>query len=301
MSGTLFDSFEALLQKAETLFLEFRIEEALAAWEQYYSITARVEYKSIIEEIRNSWNGDRFHRIPSLFALYQLYKEYQQKRYANAMSGYTFALYKKLFIALYRTRFADSEKEEITLERGVFEYLCGQYEQAFEILQAIVNTDIANLEARIFLGHAYMATHRQKEAVTILSGNLFFSADQIPEEALYLSQFKLLYGKLFSEHANRDEAAWLLVFESWYRNYLIFEENLPLFRLIRQKESNERIIQVKYHASERYRHFARCLYIADYTRHFNKKQLGLIREQESYMQKLDKELFTRYRKKRKEL
>ncbi len=301
MAGTLFDSFEPLLQEAENYFFDFRIEDALAAWEQYYHITARVEYQSIIKEIRTHWNADRFDRIDSLYALYQLYMEYREKYHKQAMSGYTFGLFKKLFIGLYNKQFAQIPVQKHSLERGVFEFLSGRNDTAIDELQAILNTEIDNIEARIFLGHAYMAAHRQKEAVTILSENLFLAADRIPEEALYLSQFKLLFGKLYSEHANKDEASWLLVFESWYRNYLVFEENPRFFRLIQQKESNERIIQVKYHASERYRHFLRCLYIADYTRHFDKKQVGLIREQENYMQKIDKELFTRYRRKRKEV
>ncbi len=301
MAGTLFDSFESLLQKAENYFLNFRIDDALDAWEQYYRITARVEYQSIIKEINTYWNSDRLSGINSLSALYRLYMEYQEKFHKQSMSGYTFGLFKKLFIGQYNKQFAQDPIQKYSIERGVFEYLSGRNDTSIEILQSILSTDVSNIEARIFLGHAYMAAHTPKEAVTILSENLFLAADKIPEDALYLSQFKFLFGKLYSEHANKDEAAWLLVFESWYRNYLVFEENAHFFRLIQQKESNERIIQVKYHASERYRHFVRCLFIADYTRHFHKKQVGLIREQENYMQKLDKELFTRYRRKRKEV
>jgi len=140
-----------------------------------------------------------------------------------------------------------------------------------------------------------------KEAVSVLTENLFLAADKLPEEALYLSQYKLLFGKLYSDCGNREEAAWLLVFESWYRNYLVFTENNRLFKVIQHKESTERIIQVKYYTHERYRHFVRCLYLADYTRHFQKEQRGLIHEQENYMQKLDRELFARYRKKRQEI
>ena len=90
-------------------------------------------------------------------------------------------------------------------------------------------------------------------------------------------------------------------FESWFRNWLIFDENKTFFDVIRKKETNERIVQVKYYSYERYRHFARCLYIAEYARQYLKKETGLILEQENYMSKLDGILFDRYRKKRKEI
>jgi hypothetical protein len=70
---------------------------------------------------------------------------------------------------------------------------------------------------------------------------------------------------------------------------------------MQQKERSERILQVKYYVSEKYRHFIRCLFIAEYVRQFLQNEKGIIWEQEAYMEKLDNILFERYRKKRKSI
>lgn len=300
MSATLWDSFEDILSEAEEHFLNFRFEKAIEAWEKYFKITAKTEYKKIITQITQNWDEKRFTKIENLSALYSVFNALQAKRAKNEMERYTYDLYKKLIIRIYNQRFRSNSPDE-GLEAGIFDYLSGDLEQAEIKLQAVLNTDIENIQARVFLGFAYLGRHDQKAAVACLSENLVLAANALSEDALYLSQFKLLFGKLHSDRANRDEAAWLLTFESWYRGYLIFTENPRFLRVMQQKESNERIMQVKYYSYERYRHFVRCLYIADYTRRFHPRQLGLIHEQENYMQKLDRELFARYRKKRREL
>jgi len=153
--------------------------------------------------------------------------------------------------------------------------------------------------ARIYLGYAYLELKDQRRAIITLSQNLYYAADMLESEDMYLSQFRLLFGRLHTQLGDRRAAAWLLTFESWYRNWLIIEEDERFFSLMRRREQNERILQVKYTAAERYRHFAHCLYIAEYCRQFDRSQKGLINEQENYMEKLDTLLYARYRKKRK--
>ncbi len=300
MSATLWDSFEDILSEAEELFLGFHFDEALEAWEKYYKITAKKEYGEIIAQITENWDDKRFTKIDSLSSLYTIFNDLQTKRTQNKINRYTFELFKKLIIRIYKQRFRSNSPQE-GLEAGVFDYLSGDFASAQKKLQQILEQDVENVQARIYLGFTYLDQHDQKTAVAYLSENLFLAANALPEDAFYLSQFKLLFGKLHSDSGNRDEAAWLLTFESWYRGYLIFTENPRFFRVMQQKESNERIMQVKYYSYERYRHFVRCLFIADYTRHFHPDQTGLIHEQENYMLKLDRELFARYRKKRREL
>ncbi len=300
MSATLWDSFEDIISEAEEHFLNFRFDKAIQAWEKYYKITAKTEYKKNITQITQNWNEERFTKINNLSGLYSIFNELQTKRAQNEMERYTFELYKKLIIRIYNQRFRNNSPNE-GLEAGIFDYLSGNFEPAEKKLRAVLEKDIENIQARAFLGFNYLEQHDQKKAVSCLSENLFLAANKLSEDALYLSQFKLLFGKLHSDRGNRDEAAWLLTFESWYRGYLVFTENPQFFRIMQQKESNERIIQVKYYSHERYRHFVRCLFIADYSRHFQSNQHGLIREQENYMLKLDRELFARYRKKRREL
>jgi hypothetical protein len=108
-----------------------------------------------------------------------------------------------------------------------------------------------------------------------------------------------LYFRLIALHGKSEVSLWLTPFELWHRNWLIWIEDMPFFRVIQQKERNERILQVKYYSAEKYRHFTRCLYIAEYVRKFLPKERGIIWEQEAYMEKLDSSLFERYRKKRK--
>ncbi len=299
MAATLWDHFEHLLDDAEKKFLEFQFTEAVELWQKYYAITAKVEYEKFIKEIVQLWDEERFSAIPSLTQLYRLFCELREKRQKKQISSFTFELYKRLLVNIYRERFRYMAQNEVSLEAGVFEYLSGAFESAVEKLQQVVEENQEELVARIFLGHTYMALKDSKQAIAILSQNLFLAADELQEEDLYLSQFKMLLGRLHTTTGSAREAMWLLTFESWYRNYLIIKEDLPFFRVIQQKETSERILQVKYYAYERYRHFVRSLFIAEYLRLYDKDNRGMLLEQVTNMARLDAALFERYRKKRK--
>ena len=301
MGATFWDSFDNLLKQAENEFLDFNYEKAVEAWRNYYKITAKKEYLNIVQELDNTWSVDTFTDIPTLQRLFNLFQTYNNKFNKKEISNYTFQLYKKLFIKIYKQNFQSTAQSELTTEAGIFEYLAGNGQAAISILSTVIESDQESMVARIYIGHALMALKDQRGAIAILSQNLILNADKLQADDLYLSQFKMLYGKLFSSFSNAEEAAWLMPFESWFRNWLIFDEDKLFYDLIRKKETNERIVQVKYYSYERYRHFARCLYIAEYARHHLKKESGLVLEQEKYMAKLDSHLFDRYRKKRKEI
>ena len=300
MSATFWDSFDNLLKQAENEFLNFNYGNAVAAWQNYYKITAKKEYLKIIQELDNTWSVETFTDIPTLQRLFTLFQTYKDKFNKKEISNYTFQLYKKLFINIYKQNFQSTAKNEITTEAGIFEYLAGNDQTAASILSTVIESDPESMIARIYLGHALMALKDQRGAIAILSQNLILNADKLRDDDLYLSQFKMLYGKLHSSLSNAEEAAWLMPFESWFRNWLIFDEDKLFYDLIRKNETNERIVQVKYYSYERYRHFTRCLYISEYARHHLKKETGLVLEQEKYMARLDSHLFDRYRKKRKE-
>jgi hypothetical protein len=300
MPATLWDSFDNLLIKAEESFLDFDIENALQQWEKYYSITAKQEYRTVIDEITQNWDKDTYINIPSLSRLYQIFIDLRGKISQKKISNFTFNLYKKLLLRIFQNQFSETSRLEVTLEAGVFEYLSGEYDLAVNKLERVLQKDAGQVHARIFLGAAYLAKHEQRQAVSALTKNLFLSADQLYEDDLYLSQFKLLFGRLFASAGNREEASWLLAFEAWYRNFLVIDEDNEFFLLIQRKESSERIIQVKYYNYERYRHFVRCLFMTEYFRLYLPKNKGSIIEQENYMARLDSNLFARYRRKRKE-
>ena len=301
MANTLWDSFDILLSKAEEDFLAFNFQSAVEQWQKYYKITARTEYEKIITEIAEHWQEELFKNISALDQLFKIYSELRSLWLRKEISNYTFKLYKRLLLKIYDERFAGQAAAEISLEAGVFACLKAEYNKSVEILIKVIKKDPSSWQARIFLGAAYMELHEPRSAIAVLSQSLFLAADQIFEQDLYLSQFKMLYGKLNASATHRNEAAWLLVFESWYRGYLILEEDQDFFLLMQHKEANERILQVKYHQYERYRHFVRCLFLADYSRLYHLHNKGLVAELENYMAKLDPFLFKRYRRKRKEL
>lgn len=301
MSATLWDSFDHLLQEAEQSFLRQNIDQALNFWKQYYKITAKVEYQKVIAEVAELWKDSRLDQISSLEMLYNIFTRYQELLRNQKISSFTFQLYKKLIIKIYKVKFQQINASDNSLATGIFDYLSGNHESASVKLNSILKSRIDSIEARKYLGYVYMELKKQDQAIEMLTQNLFLGANELKPEDFYLSQYKMLYGRLHATYSAHDVAAWMLVFESWYRNWLIFKEDESFFTLLRNKESAERIMQVKYYQFERYRHFVRCLFIADYARLYKLKEKGLIIEQEQYMMKLDPHLFARYRNKRKEL
>ncbi len=271
----------------------------MAEWEQYFRITARKEYESVPAEVARYWDEERFREISSLPGLFNIFLEYRDYYRSKKISHYIYNLYLKLFVKIYTEKFQKTAVKNTLLEKGVFEYLSGNTAAAVDLLEKALQEDYESVTARIYLGFAYLKLKDQRKAIVHLSQNLYFAADQLDSEELYLSQFRLLFGRLHTQLGDPSGAAWLLTFESWYRNWLIIEEDARFFALMRKREQNERILQIKYTATERYRHFAHCLFIAEYCRLFRRTDKGLINEQENYMEKLDTLLYARYRKKRK--
>ena len=301
MPATFWDNFDNLIAEAEEAFLKTDIVGAVDKWQAYFKITALSEWWEIADEVQRLWKETRAGRIESLEDLYTLWEKIRLLDVSNKISRYTRNLFMRFIIKTYEERF---RREDITGDDekiGVFEYLCGNYSKAVTLLKNSLQKNSADVASRIHLGWCYLKLKDQKSAIAVLTQNLFLAADALTEDDLYLSQFKMLYGKLHSQHSNHLEAAWLLTFESWYRNWLFLEEDESFYQLMRQKEIDERIFQVKYYLHERYRHFVRCLFIAEYNRQFNKKKPGAILEQENYMRRLDPQLFEKYRKKRKAL
>jgi|GEM_PF-1438908 len=299
MAETFWDSFDHLLHQAEQEFLDGNFDAAFTLWSEYYRITAKKEYKRIVEELQTIWDRKEYTENLSLIRLFQLLQKLRGHYKDKQITSYTYQLLRKYLVHIYQQQFRVADRPGQSMEAGVFEYLSGNYAAAVDILSSVLQQKIDALPARIYLGYAWLALKEQRPAIALLSQNFVLSADELWEDDLYLSQFKMLYGRLYSEHGNAKEAAWLLAFESWYRNWLIFEEDKRFFNLIQTKEMGERIIQVKYYAYERIRHFVRCLFITEYARLHSHRSKNLIQEQEKYMARLDVQLFERYLKKRK--
>ncbi len=299
--ATLWDRFEYLLREAEQRFFAFEFEAALEKWESYYQITAINEYGQILREIQRLMKETDAVKINTPSKLLTAFRRVRRRFLERRIHLYTYNLFLNLFKKLYMAQFRDQVVED-GLFHGIFNYLQGNYEAAVGFLRNYLQHNFESIEGRIFLGYAYMETYEQHlEAIALLTENLFLAADQLYEDDLYLPQFKMLFGKLFSKTGRKNAAAWLLPFEAWFRNFLVFKENERFYKLMVQKEQNERIIRVKYTTAERYRHFVRCLFVAEYTRQFIKDQPRIVAEQETYMEQLDAALFARYRRKRKPL
>ena len=296
--ATLWDRFDSMLREAEQLFFDFEFERALSQWASYYQITAKTEYGQILKEIQRLLKEIQPAGIASPMALLTAFRKIRHRFLERQIHKYTYDLFLNLLKKIYLAQFADHNKNNYLLH-GIFNYLLQEYKRAGKELTAYLQQNFESVEGRIFLGHVYLEVGEQKSAIALLTENLFLAADQLYEDDLYLSQFKLLFGRLFSETGRKNAAAWLLPFEAWYRNFLVFEPDDRFYRLMVQKEQNERIIRVKYTAAERYRHFVRCLFVAEYTRQFRKDNPRIILDEETYMEQLDSALFARYRKKRK--
>ncbi len=298
---TIFDLFDNILEEAEREFYRHRFEQALEKWQSYYQITAKVEYNLIIKEIKKLVKEINPAKIISLSDLHRCFRLLRQRYLEKQIHPYTYRIFTKLLTDLYEKEFKTHAEEDDLATHAIFLYLEGDLEKAKRLLERYLKKDTENMEARVFEGHIYLKQGEQKKAIAVLTKNLFLAADQLYEDDLYLSQFKMLYGRLHSEYGRKDVALWLLAFEAWFRNYLVFEQDEGFYKIMLRKEQNERIIRVKYTLAEKYRHFVRCLYISEYSRLFIKTNKGMINEIETYMEQLDVALFTRYRKKRKPL
>ncbi len=296
--ATLWDKFDSLLKEGETDFLNYHFARAVEKWESYFKITAKLDYAQIINEIKRLLLEVDYQNIKSPNLLLSQFRKIRQRFMERRIHKYTYKLFLNLLKKIYSEQFAD-KNENFLLLHGIFHYLLEDYHKAEIDLKNYLQIDFENVEARIFLGHVHLAEGNQRKAIVLLTQNLFLAADQLYGDDLYLSQFKLLFGRLYSQTGRHDSAAWLLTFEAWYRNFLVLEESDRFYKLMVLKEQNERIIRVKYTAAERYRHFARCLFVAEYSRLFLKNKQGIIQDQEKYMEQLDAALFKRYRRKRK--
>ncbi len=299
--ATLFDVFDDILKQAEEEFYNFHFEQALQKYQDYFKITAKVEYQLIIKQIQQLLKEIQPQQIETLFELHRAYRYLREKYAQKQIHPYTYKLFTQLLSKHYQQKFQSLGLKENPLAHGIFLFLLGDLDNALILLKQYSESQPENIEARVFIGHVYVKQNQHKKTVALLTQNLFLAADQLFEEDLYLSQFKMLYGRLHSQTGRRDVAMWLLVFEAWYRNYLIIDQDEPFFKIMLKKEQNERIIRVKYTMAERYRHLARCLFLAEYIRQYLKSNKGMVADLEAYMEQLDIGLFLRYRKKRKPL
>jgi hypothetical protein len=293
---SLWASFDEMIGEAEEQFFELNFQKALQIWSDYANITGTVAWQQNYRQLQ-SLIGD-FQKIdysnPD-----NIFKSWLQIRgllKEKKISYYSFGLLQKL----YATTFLQTKLTvSFDLATGVFCFIDGRLDNAVENLTSTINQKPDSLLARIFISKCYYLKGQEEKGLGYLTQAMFLGGNELIEEDIEPQQIRTLYNRLKALHGKGDAGIWLAPFEAWHRNNILIMEDLPFFHIMQQKERSERILQVKFYISEKYRHFIRCLYLAEYVREYLHKEKGIIWEQEAYMEKLDGILFDRYRKKRK--
>jgi len=293
---SIWSSFDNLVEQAEKKFFDHEYDDALKLWKEYARITGARNWQRIFDDLSyllNNYLSTKFNDPQEYF---EDWLRLRQKLQTNQISSYAFRLIEQLYAKIF---LASKQTVSFDIATGVFCFIERRYDKAQENLNIVLNHQPDNLLGRIFLSKSAFATNDQDKGLAYLTQAMFLGGNEILADDVGSVQIKNLYGKLRSVHGKGEVGVWMVPFEAWFRNWLIWLEDITFFQVMQQKERNERILQVKYYASEKYRHFVRCLFIAEYVRQFLPKEKGIIWEQEAYMEKLDSALFERYRRKRK--
>ena len=293
---SIWSSFENLVDQAEKKFFNHEYEDALKLWKEYAHITGARNWQRVSQDLSYLLNNFLSTKFSDPHEYYEDWIRLRKKLQKNEISSYAF----KLIEQLYARRFLSSKQTvSFDIATGIFCYIEKRYDKAQENLNIVLNHQPDNLLARVFLSKSFNAINDEDKGLAYLTQAMFLGGNQILPGDVGSIKIRNLYGKLSSVHGKGEVGVWMVPFEAWFRNWLIWLEDITFFQVMQQKERNERILQVKYYASEKYRHFVRCLFIAEYVRQFLPKEKGIIWEQEAYMEKLDARLFERYRRKRK--
>jgi len=293
---SIFASFDNLVREAESSFYNHHYDDAIKKWQDYAQITGAPIWQQAANDIKILIAEFLSAKISEPQQLYDSWLKLRKQMNENKLSSYAYNIMQRLYAKLFL-----SSKQTVSFDiaTGIFCFIEERYDKAKENLTDVLNREPDNLLARIFLSKCYFTLVDEEKGMATLSQTIFLGGNEILSEDIGSPPIRNLYGRLRSIHGKGEVGVWLVPFEAWYRSWLVWVEDTPFFQVMQQKERNERILQVKYYASEKYRHFVRCLYIAEYVREFLPKEKGIIWEQEAYMEKLDANLFQRYRKKRK--
>jgi hypothetical protein len=292
----LWSTFDNLVNEAERQFFAHDFVGALKSWQEYARITGAQNWMKIYEELNYLVQEFSSAKISEAGEFFEEWLRLRNKLKHNQLSSYAFHIFERLYARMF---LAGKQVVSFDLATGIFCFIEKRYDKAKENLSIVLNHQPDNLLGRIFLSKCHFALNEDERGVAYLTQAMFLGGNEILPDDIGSMQLRNLYGKMKSTHGKGEVGVWLVPFEAWFRNWLVWIEDITFFHVMQQKERNERILQVKYYASEKYRHLIRCLFIAEYVRQFLPKEKGIIWEQEAYMEKLDKNLFERYRKKRK--
>jgi hypothetical protein len=293
---SIWSSFDNMTKEAEEKFYAQEFETALNLWREYARITGTVSWQKSFDDLNVLIDAYLVKDFSDPYIYFEEWLRLRGKIKENDISFYAFNLMEKL---LAKNFLSAKQTVSFDIATGIFCFIEDNIEKAIENLKSVLNKEPENFLARIFLSRCYFSKADEEKGTAYLSQAMFLGGNDLLIEDVGSTQINNLYGRLKSLHGKGEVGVWLVPFEAWFRNWLIWIEDMPFFQVMQKKERNERILQVKYYTSEKYRHFIRCLFIAEYVRNYLPKEKGMIWEQEAYMEKLDAGLFQRYRKKRK--
>lgn len=293
---SIWSNFDNLVEEAEQEFFNHRYDAAIKLWLDYAQITGAPVWKQAANDLKEIISDYLSAEIEEPQQYYQGWLDLRRQMNQNKITSYAYKMMQRLFAKIF---LASKQTVSFDVATGVFCFIEQRYDTAKENFTVVLNQEPDNLMARVFLSRCFFIEGDEDHAMAYLSQAIFLGGNELLPEDISVEQIKNLYGRLRSIHGKGEVGVWLAPFEAWYRNWLVWSEDTAFFQVMQKKERSERILQVKYYASEKYRHFVRCLYLAEYVREFLPKEKGIIWEQEAYMEKLDANLFQRYRKKRK--
>jgi hypothetical protein len=289
-------SFDNMLKDAEAHFFQADYERAIALWQDYARITGSTEWHKNHQDLQTFIH--EFQQMPpdSHGQFFSSWLKLRQRMRSGDLAGYVYNLIQKFYARVY---LESKPTVGFDLATGIFCFIEERHELAIQNLENVIQRQPDNLLGRLYMSRAKYAQGDVNAGASYLTQALFLSGTEILPVEIESSDTRELYQRLSGLHSKPEIGIWMTPFEAWYKNWTDWHEDKVFFQIMQQKERNERILQVKYYLAERYRHFMRCLFIAEYVRNFLPRERGLIWEQESYMEKLDSKLFERYRKKRK--
>jgi len=293
---SIWSTFENTLKEAEHHFFEYNFEQALKHWQVYAEITGENRWRHAFYDLKQLLAEYSLAKLKDPQQYFEHWLHLRRRLHVNQISPYAFELMERLYAKVFLT---SKQTVSFDLATGIFCFVENRIDKAIDNLNVVTNQQPDNLLARIYLSKCFYKNNEEEQGKAYLTQTLFLGGNEVLADDIGSLEIKNLHGRLKSLHGKGEAGLWLVPFEAWFRNWLIWKEETSFFQVMQQKERNERILQVKYYASEKYRHFVRCLYIAEYVRQYIAKEKGIIWEQEAYMEKLDTVLFQRYRKKRK--
>jgi len=293
---SIWSSFDSMVDEAESYFFNFNFSKALQLWNEYAKITGASGWNQNFQQLRlltNEFSKIDLSNPENIFNQWLSIRQLFRERKASV---YTFNLMQKLYAIIFlRTKLTVS----FDLATGIFCFIDGRIDNAIENLKMTLNHKPDSFLARVYMSKCLYNKEDEEAGLGYLTQAMFMGGNEFIDEDIESERIRNLYSRLRGLHGQGDTGVWLAPFEAWIRNIINITEDMQFFLVMQMKERNERILQVKYYVSEKYRHFIRCLYISEYVRNFLQKEKGIIWEQEAYMEKLDSNLFERYRKKRK--